>query len=424
MQCIISDKKHQVLFLIVFLLASASVFSQDAFRTNIEARYGITIFDTIVHIKIVKPDSIHQKDITDVTKSVLPFLKTKNTDTVKVKVGKLLPAIFPALGYTLVSGWLVSTTVNLSMYTAKPDSTNLSVIQTGGEYSIKHQIISWFITNIWTNKNKINFIGDCRYYIYPSYTYGLGTNTSILNADPIDYSYIKIYEEVLRHYSSFYAGGGYNLDYHYKIAESGVNKDFEEYNQGANRTVSSGLIAHVMFDNRTNMNNSKKAFYLSISYRYNSTLLGSTNDWQYAILKSMKYFKLGKSRSVLALWSWNEFTFGGKAPYFDLPSNGWDTYGNTGRGYIQSRFRGQNMVYLESEYRFPLSKNGLFGGVAFVNCESESQWPSDKFAYLAPGEGLGLRIKMNKHSDVNLCIDYGFGIGGSRGFFFNLGEVF
>jgi hypothetical protein len=82
------------------------------------------------------------------------------------------------------------------------------------------------------------------------------------------------------------------------------------------------------------------------------------------------------------------------------------------------------MVYLESEYRFALSKSGLFGGVAFVNCESQSQWPSDKFSYLAPGEGVGLRIKMNKHSDVNLCIDYGFGIGGSRGFFFNLGEVF
>lgn len=417
------------LLLILFLIAvNANVYSQDAFKSNIVAAYGINIFDTIPHIakqNVVHPNSVKQKDAIDVTKSVLPFLKGKNTDSVKFKTGKLMPAIFPAIGYTLVSGWLVSTTINLSVYTAKPDSTNLSVIQTGGEYSLKHQIITWFVTNFWTNKNKLNFIGDCRYYKYPSYTYGLGTNTSILNADPVNYNCIKIYEEMLRHIGSFYAGGGYNLDYHYKIVESGKNSDFENYNQGAAKTISSGLIAHLLFDNRTNMNNSKKAFYFSLSYRYNSTLLGSSNNWQYVILKSIKYFKLpGKSRSVIALWSWNEFTFGGKAPYFDLPSNGWDTYGNTGRGYIQSRFRGKNMVYLESEFRFPLSKNGLFGGVAFVNCESESQYPSNKFAYLAPGEGVGLRIKMNKHSDVNLCIDYGFGIGGSRGFFFNLGEVF
>jgi len=31
---------------------------------------------------------------------------------------------------------------------------------------------------------------------------------------------------------------------------------------------------------------------------------------------------------------------------------------------------------------------------------------------------------MNEFSDVNLCIDYAFGLMGSNGFFFNLGEVF
>ena len=39
-----------------------------------------------------------------------------------------------------------------------------------------------------------------------------------------------------------------------------------------------------------------------------------------------------------------------------------------------------------------------------MDSESDSEYPSSKFAYLAPGEGFGLRVKMNKHSDVNLCI--------------------
>ncbi len=107
-----------------------------------------------------------------------------------------------------------------------------------------------------------------------------------------------------------------------------------------------------------------------------------------------------------------------------MPSNGWDIYSNSGRGYIQGRFRGQNMLYDEAEYRFKITSNGLLGGVVFANAESVSEYPSNKFVYLDPGEGFGLRLKMNKYSDVNLCVDYGFGLYGSRGFFFNLGEVF
>jgi hypothetical protein len=82
------------------------------------------------------------------------------------------------------------------------------------------------------------------------------------------------------------------------------------------------------------------------------------------------------------------------------------------------------MVYLESEYRFRITRNGLLGGVVFANAESISQYPDNKFQYIDPGEGIGIRIKTNKYSDVNFCFDYGFGLYGSRGWFFNLGEVF
>ena len=34
------------------------------------------------------------------------------------------------------------------------------------------------------------------------------------------------------------------------------------------------------------------------------------------------------------------------------------------------------------------------------------------------------RKRINKFSNTNLCIDYGFGVNGSNGLFLNLGEVF
>lgn len=107
-----------------------------------------------------------------------------------------------------------------------------------------------------------------------------------------------------------------------------------------------------------------------------------------------------------------------------LPSTGWDDQYNSGRGYIQGRFRGKDMLYLESEYRFNLTKNGLWGGVVFGNVEHFSSDISRQFNQFIPGYGVGLRLKLNKHSGANLCVDYGFGKNGSQGFFVNLGEVF
>ena len=130
------------------------------------------------------------------------------------------------------------------------------------------------------------------------------------------------------------------------------------------------------------------------------------------------------SKNVLAFWNLDWITTSGKPPYLLLPSTGWDDQYNSGRGYIQGRFRGQNMLYLESEYRYRISRNGLFGGVFFVNLQNFSSDISSQFATIIPGYGLGLRLKLNKHSGANLCVDYGFGKDGSRGFFVNLGEVF
>jgi hypothetical protein len=82
------------------------------------------------------------------------------------------------------------------------------------------------------------------------------------------------------------------------------------------------------------------------------------------------------------------------------------------------------MLYLESEYRFRITNNGLLGGVVFVNAQSLSEWDTNKFQYVQPAGGFGLRVKLNKQSKTNIDIDYGFGKGNSHGLFINVGEIF
>ena len=82
------------------------------------------------------------------------------------------------------------------------------------------------------------------------------------------------------------------------------------------------------------------------------------------------------------------------------------------------------MVYLETEYRFKISANGLFNGSVFVNGESFSKEQGSRLETVQPGYGAGIRIKLKKESKTNLSINYAFGKQGSEGLFINVGEYF
>ena len=373
-----------------------------------------------------KKQATHQEDAMDVIVKVVKINRNSVSDSENLQPGKLYTSVFPAIGYALSNGVTFILASNYSFYTSSLNSTNLSAISLNPLYSLKHQVIVPLISSIWLKDNKINILGDYRYYQYPSYTFGLGGKRLLAQSDSVDYSYIKISQEVLyRLGHNLYGGIGYNLDYHYNIHELGDDPQYETYNNEVTKTTSSGLVGRLKYDDRVNINNPKNAFYANFVYRDNLTFLGSDNNWQEVEVEFRKYISLSPYRqSVLAFWSWNEFTFGNNVPYFDLPSTGWDDYSNSGRGYIQGRFRGTGIIYLEGEYRFDILNNGLLGGVVFVNGESVPNYPANSFTDIHPGGGIGLRLKMNKYSNTNLCVDYGFGDEGSRGFFFNVGEVF
>jgi len=373
-----------------------------------------------------KPKALPSDSVFEVNPLSHPALQ--QSDNSKIRPGKLLFAAVPAVGYTIQTGVTAIIAMNLSFYSGPANTTNLSSIALNPAYSLDHhQFLLPVIFNVWTKDNKLNLVGDWRYYKYPTYTYGLGGHTTLSDADLVDYSYSRIYQEVLKQIASsyFYAGMGYNMDYHWNIKEEGTGTDFAAYNGNAKKTMSSGLSLNLIYDSRKNLNYPENAFYGNFAYRNNSTLLGSNQNWQSVQLEFKKHIKFPQnSDNVLAFWNLNWFTFGGKPPYFDLPSTGWDSYSNTGRGYIQGRLRGPGMLYLESEYRFRITQNGLLGGVIFGNAESVSELQSKRFETILPGAGFGIRIKLNKYSKANVAIDYGFGTEGSQGLFFNVSEVF
>jgi len=375
--------------------------------------------------------SSNKIDLVDVGRSFLKGHRSTRVDTVAQKVGKLHISALPVAGYTLQTGFAGVLSSNFAFYTSEHSQANLSSVLTSITYSQYKQIIFPIQANIWTKGNKYNIQTDWRYLKYPSLTYGLGGNTNADSGYNIDYGYLRLHQAILRSITrDLYIGIGLDLDYFWNIRETdppaGKTTDFEQY--GLTRTEqAAGVSMHLQYDDRRNPINPIGGTYFNIVYRPNFTFLGSDDSWQSLVVDWRRFIPLpgGARHNVLAIWSYDWFTIGGgKPPYLLLPSTGWDPYSNTARGYIQGRYRGRNMLYLESEYRFGLTANGLLGGVVFANAQSFSEMATGQFSYIQPGYGLGLRISLNKFSRTNLCIDYGWGTHGSGGFFVNLGEVF
>ena len=370
-------------------------------------------------------DSTKQIDIIDVLYRILNKTASENN---RQQAHKLNFSLIPAFGYSLSTGFGVDLTGNVAFYTGATHKENLSEIDAEVIFDTKGQLIFTSRSEVWADNNNYKLVSDLRLERYPEDTYGIGTTTTKATDNPIDFTYLRTYLTLYKKIvPDFYIGVGYNLDYHYNISETGnANKTVSDFNKyGFSQTAtSSGITLNLLYDTRRNKINSLGGGLLLVSYRDNYTFLGSNSAWQQFSIDARKYIKLSaRSNNVLAFWSIVQVA-SGNVPYLDLPANGEDMYNNSGRGYPQDRFRGKKFVYLESEYRFGITKNGLIGGVIFANAESLSEFQSNNFKKIAPAYGTGLRVKVNKHSNTNVALDYARGIYGSKGLFVNLGEMF
>ena len=370
-------------------------------------------------------------DVADLVNRWYPRLRVTPHDSSTLHEGKRFVLVIPQIGYTLQTRALVAVLVNTPF---RRPRANMSSMSTQLSYTQNNQIILVANSMVWSHDNRFLWTNDWRLMHYPQATYGLGMYTTTDRVVNMDYAYFRFYQSLLRRLApNLYAGAGYHLDLHWNIdsysnGPNGIRErsSISRYTYGVQgRSVSSGPTLQLLYDNRQNAINPTGGLYMNAVFRANMDWLGSDDTYQSLLVEARKYIPLSvRSGNVLAFWSYNAFTLSGDPPFLDLPSTGWDSNGNVGRGFIQGRFRGKNLLYAEAEYRFHITTDRLLGGVLFANAQTVTEQASGQFEKVVPAVGTGIRIKMNKISRTNLSIDYGFGMDGSHGLFFNLGEVF
>lgn len=359
--------------------------------------------------------------------------------------GKIKLAVLPVVGYNPANGFVFGAAISGSTMLGNPSNTRQSSGLINATITTKDQLILIGRAGLAFSGNKYLLDIDTRLLVFTQDTYGLGTYTGkegepdYAAPEPMTFNYLRLFVNGYRRISdNLYAGAGIGVEVHMKIVDQLLNVDSVPYYTTAHyqystqhgfpleRYSTNGLLLGLKWDSRDNIANPYKGWFASISGNINTPWLGSTKSSGMLSIDGRYYLNVQRSRPshLVAFWLRGNFSTEGKIPYLALSATSWDTYNRTGRGYIQGRFRGPSMAYFETEYRYPITRNGLLGGVAFANFSTTSGNGQNLFDAVAPAAGVGLRIKLDKHSRANITIDYARGAAGSNGVFFNLQEAF
>jgi outer membrane protein assembly factor BamA len=398
-------------------------------------------FSSIAQTQTSNPESCTPKTILEIFKkkdSVYVVKPTKNNFFL----------VIPAIGSQPATGFFFG---GVAQYTfkGKQESDKYSIANLGITYTTKKQLLVNVKNNILLKNNRIFLSGDYRLYIFSQPNYGLGTdiipnhskknNFSIDSiAQPMDYDYFKFHQTVsFEVYKNFYVGGGINLDWYSSIKDKDLDVENGQYTYHYDYSQKhgfsdleyflNGVSFNLVYDSRDNQVNSTRGWFANINYRFNPVLFNN-QDYSNVLYAEYRHFipvSSKDARYILAFWTYGQFVTRGKVPYLNLPAIGWDQRSRSGEGYTQGLFRGNGLIYLSTEFRFPITCNQMFSGTVFTNFVTASNVDNNTalFKSVQPTAGIGLRILIDKKTRTNLILDYAWG-NNSKGFYLNAGETF
>lgn len=175
--------------------------------------------------------------------------------------------------------------------------------------------------------------------------------------------------------------------------------------------------AIVSYDRRDDVYYPHKGFLTNLLYSSFPEFLGNDFVSEKITVDFNQFFEMKNERDIVAV------RFYGGAGIGELNFNQQFVVGNNDiRGYTQSKYRGDQIVSLQAEYRWnPFKKIGFvgFGGIASVF----SGLNADDNGKILPGIGTGFRYNVFPKNHMNVGMDIAAGID-DWGIYFKIGEAF
>jgi len=333
--------------------------------------------------------------------------------------------VYPTLAYAPETTWEIGFN-SLYVYYAKGDTANrLSEINGFAFFTLENQYGLWVDHAIYSDQDRWFFLGRLRLQSFPLFYHGIGMDTPTEYTARVDANQIIIKERVLRKLKrNLFLG--VELEYQrlaavdFVLAESSNNAfEFPLGYKGSNNL---GLGFGLVQDNRHNVLNVRKGFFSELAFLHYNPAWGSSFKFTSILSDTRVYTPIGKN-NVLAAQLLGQFNFG-DVPFNQLAQMGGESIM---RGYYYGRYRDNNQLAAQVEYRFlplPFSFTNRIGAVVFAGTGTVFNQLIDlNISNLTVSGGLGLRFLLFPKKDIWTRLDFAFTREGT-GFYLFIGESF
>ncbi|MFK7807449.1 MAG: BamA/TamA family outer membrane protein [Saprospiraceae bacterium] len=304
--------------------------------------------------------------------------------------------------------------------------TRTSNIPLSVQYTLRNQFIAFSEYTVFFPHEAFLLKGNLGYSKFPIGYFGIGSGTK--DEDQIDISFNSfLFEPLLlkRVAPNLFIGGGWRLNSFksVELLEKHGDDPAGTSLQDSLGSTSSGLEFAITLDSRDNVLNARKGTFAEFTHGFYNETFGSTSSFMLTKLNYRQYWTLLEDRpyDVLAIelytrLSWND------TPELELSSLGGP---ELLRGFREARFRDRYSFFSQVEYRWQaLNRIGFvfYGGVGEVT-DKLSNLDVRNLKYSA---GTGIRFKIVKSENLNIRIDYAFGLGKSsdQNFYLGIAEAF
>jgi outer membrane protein assembly factor BamA len=262
--------------------------------------------------------------------------------------------------------------------------------------------------------------GTAKYWLFPDRFYGIGNRNSEADREDFTSRNLRLQLNLQKRWGgNLFAGLRLDL-FSLNVVETESDGRLAAGDiPGSRGGTLSALGLFSKWDSRDNTFSAAKGSYYAFFLNLFTPVLGSNFTFTQMILDARKYFPLGAAQ-VLAVQCVLKSVWG-DCPLQTLPRFGGL---NLMRGFFEGRYRDQNMLAVQAEYRRPLW--GRFGFSAFAGAAQVQ----DRISRLALGEfhmawGMGLRYKFNRRENLNIRLDAGFaGSADAPAFYLTFAEAF
>jgi hypothetical protein len=218
--------------------------------------------------------------------------------------------------------------------------------------------------------------------------------------------------------NKIFAGLNLNISKTYDLSAVVKDSNLLAGQPGETGSMVLGVGPTLILDRRDHPLSARRGWYGELAITYYTTALGSDFNYTEYLGDVRKYLPLRDS-SVLAFQGYALLT-NGTVPWREQSRMG---NGTIMRGYFSGRYRDNQYIAVQAEYRKPVHRWATLALFASAG-QVQHNITGFNFTNTKLAGGAGLRILVNKAKRVFVRMDYALSTDKTSGFYFKVGEAF